>query len=279
MLDAVQLKYLLPQIIHGEDGADLDDPAELYHEASKLSATFGGRPGPGAAALLDSDALRQVVSRPIRRHPLRRALPLPPPSPLTRPLGHALAWRRSERGFDPTPLGLTTLATVLAAAHGVSERATWARRSTPSAGALYPLDVYIVANGVEGLLPGIYRHDALDERLEELRTGVVWGLREALVHEELADAPVLAIVTSLLWRTRFKYGLRGYRFALFEAGHVVQNLLLACSALDLGAIPIGGFYDRRLEELLAIDGVNEVALYCAAFGYPATEGAREPDHD
>jgi SagB-type dehydrogenase family enzyme len=75
----------------------------------------------------------------------------------------------------------------------------------------------------------------------------------------------------MFWRTRFKYGLRGYRFALLEAGHLMQNVLLAAAALDLAAVPVGGFFDSRLERLLSIDGVNESALYCASIGI-APEG-------
>ena len=68
------------------------------------------------------------------------------------------------------------------------------------------------------------------------------------------------------WRSRFKYGQRGYRFALLEAGHLAQNVLLAAEALDLGAAPIGGFYDRQLAEFLEIDGVNEGPLYVIPIG-------------
>lgn len=272
ILDPLLLRHQLPQIVYGAAGAALDDPAELYHEASKLSATFGGRPGPGAALLRESEELQRLASRSVRRHSRRSTHPLPPPRPLTRPLGHALAWRRSERAFDESPLGGDTFATVLAAAHGVSARTEGPRRSAPSAGALYPLEVYAVVNRVDGVPPGLYHHDPIEERLETLRPGAIWQLGEALVHPELAAAPAVAIVTGMLWRSRFKYGLRAYRFVLLEAGHLVQNLLLACTALDLAAVPVGGFYDRRLEELLSIDGVNEVALYCAAFGHPSPTG-------
>jgi SagB-type dehydrogenase family enzyme len=73
----------------------------------------------------------------------------------------------------------------------------------------------------------------------------------------------------MFWRTRFKYGLRGYRFALLEAGHVVQNVLLACTALGLAAVPVGGFYDRPVDALLGADGVNESVVYAVSLGRPA----------
>ena len=80
----------------------------------------------------------------------------------------------------------------------------------------------------------------------------------------------LFVVSAMFWRTRFKYGLRGYRFALLECGHLAQNLLLAATALDLAAVPLGGFYDRRVDQLLGLDGVNESALYMVAAGVRAS---------
>jgi SagB-type dehydrogenase family enzyme len=73
-------------------------------------------------------------------------------------------------------------------------------------------------------------------------------------------------VAAVFGRTRFKYGLRGYRFALLEAGHVAQNVVLTATALGLAAVPLGGFYDRPTDEFLGLDGVNESTLYTIALG-------------
>jgi SagB-type dehydrogenase family enzyme len=84
---------------------------------------------------------------------------------------------------------------------------------------------------------------------------------------ELAERCAIALVVSaMFWRSRFKYGQRGYRFTLLEAGHVVQNVLLAAEALELAAVPVGGFFDRKVAELLDIDGVNEAPLYVVPIG-------------
>jgi SagB-type dehydrogenase family enzyme len=77
-------------------------------------------------------------------------------------------------------------------------------------------------------------------------------------------------VTAMFWRARFKYGLRGYRFALLEAGHVGQNFLLAATARDLAAVPVGGFFDRRVDELLGVDGVDESAVYAISVAREAS---------
>jgi SagB-type dehydrogenase family enzyme len=91
------------------------------------------------------------------------------------------------------------------------------------------------------------------------------GLRESLVDPGIADsAAALVVVTGVFWRSRFKYGLRGYRFALLEAGHLMQNAVLAATDLELDALPIGGFYDALLDRLVGADGLDEASLYALA---------------
>jgi SagB-type dehydrogenase family enzyme len=87
-------------------------------------------------------------------------------------------------------------------------------------------------------------------------------------------AAALVLITAMFWRTRCKYGLRGYRYALIEAGHLAQNLLLAAAALGLVAVPIAGFFDGRVDAALSLDGVNESVLYwlCVGTGPDAEPG-------
>src|SRR5205814_8594525 len=119
----------------------------------------------------------------------------------------------------------------------------------------------------DGAPPGLYHYGPLDHLLEQLRDGEQDGLADALVFRDLLDGcAVVLVVTAMFWRTRFKYGLRGYRFALIEAGHLAQNVLLAATALRLPAVPVGGFYDRRLDDFLAVDGVDESSLYSVFVG-------------
>ncbi|HUK45875.1 MAG TPA: nitroreductase family protein, partial [Gaiellaceae bacterium] len=98
-----------------------------------------------------------------------------------------------------------------------------------------------------------------DRRLDDLRA--------ALVEPRLAEVTAaLMVVTGVFWRSRFKYGQRGYRFALLEAGHLVQNAVLAAADLDLAALPVGGFHDRRLDDLVGADSLGEAALYALVLG-------------
>jgi SagB-type dehydrogenase family enzyme len=267
------LRYRLREVVFGEADVPLDDPAETYHEASKLSPSLLARQLSGALLLESSPGLQRLTLRAVKRYGHRPSVRLPAPTPLTMPLGEAIAGRRSGRAFASSPLPLVTLSTLLHAAFGVVDERDPLFRTAPSAGALYPLELYVVASFPDHTDPGLYHFDPLRHALEELEPGAEpIGLPGCLADPHLAAAPLAAVVTALFWRSRFKYGLRGYRFALLEAGHVVQNLLLAAGALGLAAIPIGGFYDRRLEELLGIDGVNEAAIYCVAVGHPADTG-------
>ena len=84
----------------------------------------------------------------------------------------------------------------------------------------------------------------------------------------MVGAALAVALTGISMKTKLKYGERGYRFLLFEAGHIMQNLLLVASALGVSALPIGGFVDAELDSALGIDGLDEVSLYLAAVGPP-----------
>jgi SagB-type dehydrogenase family enzyme len=187
-------------------------------------------------------------------------------------LADALSSRRSAREWAPGPLALPALAAVLHAGYGVivPRECGVALRSAPSGGALYPLEIYVVVRSVRRLQAGLYHYDPGRHGLEELRSGDVWpDLQRAVIAESLDRAAVAIVVAASFWRSRFKYGLRGYRFVLFETGHLAQNVLLACAALDVAACAFGGFYDRRLDDLLELDGVHESSLYAICIGEAA----------
>jgi SagB-type dehydrogenase family enzyme len=177
-------------------------------------------------------------------------------------LGDLLARRRSERAEVLRPIPLRDLATLLAASYAARPRGGELRRPVPSAGALYPLELYVVALAVTGLELGVYHYDPFRHRLALLRPALFAAVRRSLVDPGLADlASALVVVTGVFWRSRFKYGLRGYRFVLLEAGHLAQNAVLAAADLDLVALPLGGFHDVLLDELVGADGLDEASLY------------------
>jgi SagB-type dehydrogenase family enzyme len=165
------------------------------------------------------------------------------------------------------------VATVLHAGYGVTatiDGTPQALRTVPSGGALYPLELYIVAHRVEGLDPALFHYDPLRHGLELLRPlGSPPWLELSPYAGPLAESAAVVAITAVFWRSRFKYGARAYRFALMEAGHVGQNLLLAAAALGLEAVPLGGFFDREVDGLLGVDGIYEASLYLVPLGYPA----------
>jgi SagB-type dehydrogenase family enzyme len=265
--------------VYGEQGVPLDDPAESFHEASKLYPSMVARQVAGSMRLATSPELQASARRAVRRNRNRRALALPRAELPEATLAEALHVRRSERSFGAGHVTLLELATVLHAGYGVTQPATsddlQPLRTVPSGGALYPLEVYVVAGRVDGAEPGVYHFDPLRHALEVRSPSVsaLEVLEEAAIYPEIvAGCAATLLVTGVFWRSRFKYGLRGYRFALLEAGHLAQNVLLACAALGLSAVPLGGFYDRPVDELLGADGVNESLVYSVCLGRPPAEG-------
>ena len=259
--------------VYGDDGVALDDPAETYHEASKLYPSTIARHVAGSSRLSVTPELQVSATRAVRRNLHRRALLLPPPLSPGVTLTQALGARRSERGFAAGGIAFRELATLLHAGYGVTRPAgrddSQPLRAVPSGGALYPLEIYAVLARVEGAEPGLYHFDSLRPALEVLTLGAspLAILREAAIYPEVVEGCAAALlITGMFWRSRFKYGLRGYRFTLLEAGHLAQNVLLMCAALGLAAVPLGGFYDRPVDELLGVDGVNESILYSVCLG-------------
>jgi SagB-type dehydrogenase family enzyme len=253
-------------LVYGPNGVPLDDPAETFHEASKNQPVWGARQAMGARLLEANEQLLATVRRPGLRHSQRARLSLPLSDELNVPLSTLLRRRRSSRAFCGQSLTVAEIATLLYHAYGsVSPRGY---RPTPSGGALYPLELYVGTPSTQGIEAGLYHYDALRHELEIVNPNVgLPQLAEATVAPEVIENAALYVaVTCVFWRSRFKYGQRGYRYCLLEAGHLMQNLLVAAEALELGAVPLGGFLDNRLSRLLEIDGVDEAPLYVAAIG-------------
>lgn len=143
------------------------------------------------------------------------------------------------------------------------------RRAQASGGARYPIEVYpLVLRSGEGLPAGLYHYNVKLHALETLwdKSFTKEELKDYFVYEWTADASVVFLMTAVFWRNQMKYGERGYRYVLIEAGHIGQNLYLVSEALGLKCCALGGTKDERVEELLDIDGVNESLVYAVAVG-------------
>ena len=243
--------------LYGDGEPALDDPAELFHEASKLYPALAVRQSVGMARLSMSDELQEMSTRANRRNPQLPSYPLPRPLRPRCSLWAALDGRRSTRDFGGA-LDRQRLATLLDAGYGVRRRD---RRTVPSGGALYPLELYLLEHGV-------FRYDAELHSLEEHDDADPWSAFVAACPvPDVADgAAAVILILGVFGRSRFKYGQRGYRFTVLEAGHVVQNVVLAAAALNVTALPFGGFYDAKIDAIVGADGVEESVLYGVVLG-------------
>ena len=164
----------------------------------------------------------------------------------------ALARRRSVRDFRATPLPLASVGQLLWAAQGITNPR--GDRTAPSAGALHPLEVYLVAGAVTGLEPGVYRYEPGRHQLLRVAVGDVRRdlARAALEQDWVADAPGILVLAGVYERSARKYGQRAPRYVHMEVGHAAQNVYLQAVALDLGTVVVGAFRDRQLARVLAL---------------------------
>ena len=143
-------------------------------------------------------------------------------------------------------------------------------RSVPSAGGLYPIELYLVLEDVDDVADGVYHYDVLEHSIEPLRLGTygdeLGGV--LLAQPFLENANVLVFITAVFDRTLVKYGARGYRYVLLEAGHIAQNLCLLAAERSLGSLCVGGFMDGKANAFLGLDPRIEGVVYCVGIGNP-----------
>jgi SagB-type dehydrogenase family enzyme len=242
---------------------------ELFHENSKVVRS--------GHALSDDEVVARMkefyLSLPFTGNPsieLPRRL-----SALKVPLEKAIVSRISVRNMEPCPLELKLVATLLHYAYGESRdnKGTGLPRPfrvVPSGGGLYPLEIFFYSGCVDGLEKGIYHYDPSKSNLHLVSSGdKIEQICKGMVYPEITRAASLIIfITAIFERSTFKYGERGYRFILLEAGHVAQNMNLVTIGLGLGCVNLGGFYDRDIDNLLGLDGVTHSTVYMVAIGAP-----------
>jgi len=183
----------------------------------------------------------------------------------------AIMARRSRRDFAARPMPLASLARLLALGCGVlvprPDLPGGRGRAAPSAGATYPLNAHVLASRVTGLSPGSYRYEVQTHRLIAGRAGGAGAefAHWALGQQWLADAAAIIMLTGVPARITPRYAARGYRYMLFEAGHIAQNMCLLAAVNGLAAQTGGGFVDAAVARLLALP-TGEMALYFVAVG-------------
>jgi len=187
------------------------------------------------------------------------------------PVGEAVKRRRSIRSFSHRPLSLDDLSFLLWASTGVQRKEQgYEFRTVPSAGALYPIETYLVVNNVEDLEKALYHYNIEAHALEELKVG---DFAEKIAHAALEQkmcikAPVALIWTAVFERSKWKYAQRAYRYVYLDAGHIAQNLALSAIGIGLGSCQVGAFFDDEVNQILGVDGVDESVIYFSVVGHP-----------
>jgi SagB-type dehydrogenase family enzyme len=175
--------------------------------------------------------------------------------------------RRSVREFSDRPLSLADVGQLLWAAQGETSRD--GGRAAPSAGALYPLELYLLAGDVESLPAGLYRYQPRGHRLRHVVDG---DLRDALGRAALGQAwvrraPAVLVIAAVYERSERKYGQRARRYTRIETGHAAQNVYLQAVALGLGTVIVGAFDDAEVQQVLSLPG-DHAPLALMPVGHP-----------
>jgi len=177
----------------------------------------------------------------------------------------AILRRRSVRSYRDEALSLKEISQILWAAQGITEKRGY-KRAAPSAGATYPLEIYVVVGKLEGIAPGIYHYIPKEHSLKRTISG---DYRKRLADAALGqsfveDAPIDLVFCAVYERTTSRYGERGIKYVHMEVGHAAQNVYLQCQSLDLGTVVVGAFDDNKIKKILNLE--KEEPLYVMPVG-------------
>jgi len=184
-------------------------------------------------------------------------------------LDNVLKNRKSIRDFSDKPISLKQLSYLLWASTGIQRKEFgYDYRTAPSAGALYPIETYLVVNNAGSISQGVYHYLIKEHALEELKLGDFSAdiAKAALDQDMCSIAGVVFIWTAIFNRSKCKYGQRAYRYIYLDTGHIAQNLALASTSLNLGCCPIAALYDDEVNRIVGVDGVEESVIYMSIVG-------------
>lgn len=259
------------------------DIAEVYHENTQLTPNTERTDQGSVALFLDEETVQFARRRLSPDYPGHERVSLPSPSDsVDTDLTTAIDERRSTRSFDGTAISRQTLSTLLHYSCGVTQRGERddtrteaAFRAYPSGGGLYPVEPYvIVPNSGETLAAGVYYYASHEHVLRRLDGNSTDAIAAFLTGDlfDADDTAVCLVLTGAFWRSKAKYGPRGYRFVHQEAGHIMQNFQLIAGALGLHSVPFASVEEKRLEPVLGVDGVEESVVYTGFAGYGGGDG-------
>lgn len=240
---------------------DYQSLSELFHTNTKYHPFHFRQWEKPRVSFADDPVIAQWMQSPFKEYLSAQKIPLPIPSELTMSAGEALVKPDGDTPFGKEKLHVEELSSLLYFSAGVTKEG---RRPFPSADCLYPLEIYAAIPDATGCEPGLYHYNAKHHLLEFLFETEA-SLKES-IPKKMEEAGAVFFISSVFERTSLKYGDRGYRYALIETGHLVQNMVIAAKALHLLAIATGEFMDDRINALLGLDGVEEAVLFLVATG-------------
>lgn len=255
------------------------DVAELFHENTKQQPGIDPRLNQSVSVFGESplDYVQANLTPDYRGH---EAISLPPPpNQPYHPTLQTIRTRRTPRGFIDDEVSTETISMLLSMAFGITGRViigdeSKPLRAYPSAGGLYPVEVYLVIRAGTDIRPGAYYYAPDPHHLRRLKDFHAESFFDCFVDAPtISVASMIVVLTGAFWRSKAKYGPRGYRYILQESGHMAANLGLAAETLGLATIPLGGYYDQPLNQWLELDGVDEAVVYPVAIGSPESGGS------
>ena len=215
--------------------------------------------------------------RTYKQYPDAPKIPLPPPQvDGGEPIWEVLRQRQSVRRYQDAPIEHAELSQLLWAGQGITRvSGSFGFRTAPSAGALYPVETYVVIHAVEGIEPGVYHYGVERHELDQLKIGDFRAeITQGALDQEMAfRASVVFVWTAVFERSKWKYRQRAYRYIYLDAGHIAQNVAIGAVALGLGSCQIAALYDDEANTLLGVDGLEESTIYMTAVGRPRTGDA------
>lgn len=222
------------------------------------------------------DAVREIPSAwtkiEYKSYPRFRQIKLPDPGSINVEIGRVIEKRRSVREFGHHKITQKEISKILHYSAGINFRKDNdeydAFRAYPSAGARYPLEVYVVILKAEDMEPGLYHYDVRSHSLELISKGnFINRIYEYTGRQEMIkNASAVLVISAVFARTQKKYKERGYRYIFLDAGHLAQNVYLISTALKIGCCTVGGFLDNKMNNLLGLDGKEESSIYIGVIG-------------
>ncbi len=184
----------------------------------------------------------------------------------------ALANRKSHRVYTDEPLSLEELAFLLWATQNIREvdkNKVWTKRAVPSGGGRQPFETYLIVNRVSGLEKGVYRYLPIEHKLLIVSKGPpdMSALNgKAWFQDFIGKAPVIFVWAAIPYKTEWRYSIISYKDILIEAGHICQNLYLACEAINAGTCAIAAYDQKTMDEIVGVDGKDEMTVYMSPVG-------------